>query len=383
MRVALVLLFWCLMAATCLGEEGLSPEHEGLLETFGTIFQSGVTGNTETQVWLHLREKFVWDINQTLQLEGAYEVLPAVSTEDISATGIQQGKDFRYVDLEEELWSPSAKVVVYQNLDRLSLSIYTERGAFVLGRQGLSPGVARGISPLDLFQRLPLATPFFTEIRGVDAFLARFPLKETAEISGAVVLGEKGAWEESATFVSGRLTLGTTDARGLVGIVREYLVLGGATEMPVKDAGVWLEALEIVPQKDGDSFFRLTCGVEYFFSSGLYVFGEYHYNGPGSQSPQDYQARAESPLYEDLNLYFLGRHYLTGGLQYRPNPVLLLSANLWANVAPLSNLLQVEAGVSPKEDFDLTLGGVLNIGDEEGEFHDFPRSAYLRLRYYF
>ena len=138
---------------------------------------------------------------------------------------------------------------------------------------------------------------------------------------------------------------------------------------------------------------RLSLGLDYNFSDGLYGYLEYHFNSPGAADAQDYLQAASGPAYSEGGDYLLGRHYLGLGATYSITPLLPASAELLVNLNDLSAVLSMSLEYNVRENIYIgggcTLGlgrnPLLNNGDIEyrSEFGAYPNLFYTVVKAYF
>ena len=55
-------------------------------------------------------------------------------------------------------------------------------------------------------------------------------------------------------------------------------------------------------------------GLDYSFNGKTYTFIEYHYNGAGTDRPEDYLTNIDQSAYTRGGVYLLGVHYLAPGI---------------------------------------------------------------------
>lgn len=312
--------------------------------------------------------------------------------------------------------------VVTHNLDRLYLKFEAPRFDFILGRQAVAWGSARGLNPTDV-----IAPFLFTEIDmenrlGVDAARLRIPIGDLGEVDTGYVAGEDARFNNSALYARIRQYLVGMDV-ALTGMqFLQQTLLGIDFARGVGGFGTWLEAAYVWVSEDArmssplygtqydDTWWaRLSTGADYSLGNGFYFFCEYHYNSPGSTDPADYRYEVLAPAYTGGNVYLFGKHYLVPGFTWPVTPLWNATGSALWNLPDGSVLITATAQYNFAENFYLDLAAFLGLGanpiyDPQGaglpivapgividplatefrsEFGAYPDTYYFTLRYYF
>ncbi len=349
-----------------------------------TIFQSQNTGRLMVESFRD---------NVVLQLH--YEISPVFVSRALAAevpTFNVVGDSYRLTDLETSLTDDETyKNQVYQNLDRLNVQIQRDAGDLTIGRQAISFGAARFINPTDIFLPFDVRT-FNTEYRtGVDAVRFQRPWGDLGEIDVGVVLGEDADDETSAAFVQIRNNFDGKDFNfALIEFAQQTLV-GAGVQSELGDMGFWFEAAYV----DGDvDYLRASTGVDYAFTEHVFGMVEYHYNGAGSDAPEDYLALFDSTPYQRGGVFLLGENYLMPSLSVQVTPLWTVGLQAIVNLDDESVFSTVSAEYNVAENFYMDFGVYLFTGDDltvtpfglpvfESEYGVNPNTAYASIRWYF
>jgi hypothetical protein len=363
---------------------------------------------------LYAREWLEFDLSYDLSLriqdDALFETNPFVVFQAFSI--------YRVDDLNPKIWPDDPgegdHVALFQNLDRLYVTVRAPTFDVIVGRQAIAWGSAKAINPTDI-----LAPFLYTEIDiedriGVDAARVRIPAGLLGEVDVGYVSGEGFKWEESAAFVRGKFYAGETDF-ALIGMAfRENALAGIDVTRAIGGAGTWCEAAYVWADafdgrtaESGDmDYLRLSVGADYSVKPGVYMYLEYHFNGAGTNDPNEYFSNILSnpTAYADGAVYFLGRHYLLPGASWQATPLTSLFAQVLANLSDGSFLFAPYFEYNATDNLYLSLGGYVAFGESpeafilpfasnEGEdsviqtfnseFGAYPSQYYAFLRYYF
>ncbi len=283
-------------------------------------------------------------------------------------------QSYRLDDIDQLLYPSSpddpGNFKIYQNLDRLNLSVSLPLADIILGRQAVAWGAARVVNPTDVIA--PYAyQELDTEDRiGVDAARLRIPLGFMSEIDAGYIFGDKARFENSAVFLRSKFYLAKTDiSASLVGF-REHLLLGLDLARSVGGAGVWAEgayvfnkALSEHQRNNAYDYFRLSVGGDYSLTGRLYGFIEYHFNGAGKSDADEYSTLNTHPAYTDGATYLFGRHYLTPGASYQLTPLITVGGEALCNLNDPSVLLSLRGEYNIAQNVYLSVGAFIGLGD--------------------
>ena len=349
-----------------------------------TIYQSQNTGRLMIESF---RDRVVYQLH--------YEVSPVFVSRAIAAeipTFNVVGDSYRLTDLETS-WSDDEgdKNQVYQNLDRFNVQIQLDAGDLTIGRQAISFGAARFINPTDVFLPFDVRT-FNTEYRtGVDAVRFQRPWGDLGEIDVGIVLGEDADDETSAAFVQIRNNFDGKDINfALIEYARQTLI-GAGVQSELGDMGFWFETAYV----DGDvDYFRTSTGLDYAFTEHVFGMVEYHYNGAGSNRPENYLALFDSTPYQRGGVFLLGESYLMPSLSIQASPLWTIGLQAIINLDDESTFSSITAEYNIAENFYMDFGVYIFEGDDlavgpfglpvfGSEYGPNPHTAFASIRWYF
>jgi len=301
---------------------------------------------------------------------------------------------YRMADLEKRLY-PREKYgpesfAVFQNLDRLVLSVATEPADIYIGRQAISWGSARVVNPTDILAPFALQELDKEERVGVDAVRVRIPIGFMGEIDAGYVFGKDFCFENSAFFLRGKTYTAKTDVSFLCLGFQKNLLIGADIARSIGGAGFWMEGAYVFARLLGkrrsgstDDYFRLSTGLDYSLSGKTYGFIEYHFNSGGASSPDNYIPNLANPVLAEGAVFLLGKHYLIPGLNHQITPLIILTAEILINLSDGSFFMApvVEYNLAPS--VYISAGGFLGFGSAPASSHrtDAPTAAGLRSEF--
>lgn len=296
----------------------------------------------------------------------------------------------RIVDLESEIVNEPG-VRVWHDLDRLSLSVYTDVVDITVGRQPITWGIS-GIFPVaDLWAQFSPFELDTEEKPGIDAVRV---LAYPAGIELDAVVADRGRARDLSFGVRGTYGFSSADVwLGAGKLWREAMAMGGVTVL-LDQAKLRAEA--VLPwDMDAETLQdpRITLGVDWIRGT-LTLTGEYHYNGIAADH-DSYLATLQDPRVQRGETYYLGTHYLGALVTWSPD--LQNRLNLILNA--LTNLEDPSLALTPALSYDLgqstrfALGGLLSFGDPPSfsplppsfptEFGAYGTLGYTQLSIYF
>jgi len=337
------------------------------------------------------------------RLDLAYMICPTIG--DPAFEGSPEGISlFRIGDLDERIlpsdWNGTESFSILQNLDRLSIRLRLPFSSLTLGRQAIYWGVSKSVNPTDFIAPFQYGT-IDTEYRvGVDAIRSTFPIGMMSELDAGWVFGEDALFDRSGGWLRGRFYMLQTDVTILAACVRENLMLGGSLNRALGGATGWLELAAIstalfsvdAPDEEKESFWSASAGMDRsWFNASVYGCIEYHFNSPGADDPEDYDATMNSPAYTSGGIYLLGRHYISPCITWTLSPLLNISGQALVNLTGPSAYLSLSGEYSITENITLNAGmnrGLGELPDSEtgnlrSEFGSWPGTFFTSAGYYF
>lgn len=314
---------------------------------------------------------------------------------------------YRVIDLRPRLlpWSSADanNIGLYNDLDRAVITLNLPFADVSLGRQAVAWGSARIVNPTDVIVPRRFSAVESEYRRGVDALRIRIPFGSMNEWDIGYIFGEDFRFDRSAAFARLKLYLFQTDVSVLAMLFREDLMVGLDLARAIGNAGAWLETAYVVPDLPSlgtageawdQDYLRLSAGVDYNFSGGLYTYLEAHYNSPGALAAADYAQLQDDPAYTDGGDYLLGRYYLGLGATYPVSPLLPVSALVLVNLTDPSAVISLSVEYNIKENvyweggctFGLGRNPVLagfDLAEYRSEFGVYPNTVYTAVKLYF
>ncbi|MBF0440750.1 MAG: hypothetical protein HQK54_02485 [Oligoflexales bacterium] len=321
--------------------------------------------------------------------EAVYEVYPAYRIKGDQTVGDEVARDYRISDLNQKIHPPSSdsdsRFRAYQNLDRLNMSYGFESMDLSIGRQAVSFGTAKTMSPNDVI--LPFSmNAIDKEYRdGVDSIRMRIPLSTLSGIDLGVIFGKDFKKENGAGFVRSKFNINKIDLTLSFVNFKDNAQGGMEIGTQMEGASLWIDAAHTRPKGD-DEFARFTFGGDYSFKNDLYLALEYHYNGIGKVSRKDYLLNALSrKAYRDKYVFLLARDYASIIFSYPVHPLFSFSGTFMSNLDDSSSLLSVKGEYNFRENWYLNIGSVSGFkgGSSGSEFGEYGKVHYGEVKYYF
>lgn len=276
------------------------------------------------------------------------------------------------------------------NPDRCFALIKLPFADVTVGRQPVSWGSGRVVSPTDVIVPFSFSELDKEERFGVDALRVRVPLGSLGELDGGMVAGKNLRPENSAFFVRGKVNVFKTDLSLIALEFRRHLLLGFDLSRSIGQAGGWLEGAYVVnnPYKSAavqeePNYFRLSAGLDGQLFSGVYTFVEYHYSSAGATRPEDYPLLPLKNAFRDGAVYLLGRHYGTVGATYQLSPLISGVVMLLHSFSDGSWCFAPQLEYNIREDVYLAAGAFLFTGQPRSEFELYPNLFFTSFRFYF
>lgn len=359
---------------------------DGLNNDFLSLETTYQSQNSLRLMWEKFGDSFITQIH--------YEISPIFLSRPQpvgSATFSIVGDTYRLTDQQSSLSDKDDKTQIYQNLDRLNLQWQFERGDLTIGRQAISFGSARFINPTDVFLPFNVQT-FNQEYRtGVDAIRYQSPLGDLGEFDIGLVLGDGARTENSAAFMQLRGNVNGKDLQFVLTRFAQQTMIGAGVQTAIADFGFWFEAANVRGDVD---YTRVSVGLDYAFTENTFAMIEYHYNGAGSDNPNEYLSLLGTVPYQKGGIFLLGKEYLMPSLSIQLSPLWRLGLQVIVNLSDASAFLSISAEYNLAENFYMDFGLYHFRGDEltiappgtpilESEYGTNPAMAFASLRYYF
>ncbi len=341
------------------------------------------------------------DIADDASLEFHYEIKPIYSSQEFGAgfTGLDAttttgASQYRLADINISMESDNGERVLLQNLDRFNLRFDLGKADITIGRQAISFGSARFVSPTDIFEPFMISTLDKEYRVGVDAVRYQASLGAFSEVDLGLVIGHEGRADASAIYGRYKTSISGNDLEGTVILRDQFTLVGGGIERAIFDFGFWSEVAFVTSKNESD-YFRGSIGIDHSIGeTGLFMI-EYHHSTAGAKSPGEYLDLYQTEPLENGGVYLLGRNYIIPSVSLTATPLLGLSASVFINIDDESTFFRAGGEYNLSDNLYTDFGVFVGIGDNSrmvpalppidvgSEFGDFPFMAYASLRYYF
>ena len=374
-----------------------------------------------------LRLMLSGDVTRNIALEVHYEIKPVFSSkpwQDVTSGDTLTtfgASSYRIGDLNAAI-QDDEKVQILQNLDRANLQLSFSPGDLTLGRQTISFGAARFVSPTDIFQPFAPSTLDQEYRLGVDAVRWQGTLGGLTEYDLGLVANNEGPGEDLVGYARIKTSLRGNDLEAIV-IARDGITtLGVGWERALGSFGFWAEAaytaskvddppvfpslLEAIESEFGGDYFRTSVGLDRALSDNTLAMIEYHHSSFGIDDPRQYQNLPLTRGFRSGGIYLVGKDYLIPSINWTATPLLNLSASAFVNLTDTSAFVRASGDYSLSENLYTDFGVHFGLGDatryettmttiapfpptsypqlvQKSEFGSFPTTAYISLRYYF
>ncbi len=405
MRKTILLI--CLLTIPLFGVAKAEFQIGGYYKNFFTTFDSPLSETQVTGVVINrLRLNLSYAPTDSLSFAFAYDFTPRVQDPSLfSQSPFAIGTDssrYRVADFDSLLYpgkdEPMGSVGIYHNLDRAAVQFSTDFADISIGRDAIAWGAARIINPTDV------VAPFNydqldTEDRvGVDAVRIRIPVGILGEVDTGYIFGTNFDFDKSAIFLRTQLNAAETDFSILLLEFQRDLLVGLDIARGIGGAGFWLETAYVFtdPFDDrriaSDDYLRTSFGLDYSFSGETYAFIEYHFNGAGTDKPDNFLTNLDHSAYTRGGVYLLGVHYLAPGISHQLTPLISISGQMLFNLSDPSTWIAPQIDYNIAEDIHLSVGGFISLGkrpkDDDltqlpSEFGSYPNLFFSSFRVYF
>ncbi len=365
---------------------------------------SGIVSN-------HLRFNILSNISDNLSFQISYDLIPKIE-DKTGLTGfsdiLNYSNQYRAYDLDsiilpKNFEQKGGNFALYQNLDRAYFRLNLDFADIYIGRQSVSWGSGKIINPTDIFSPFSFNELDKEERRGVDGVRVRIPTGDLSELDLGYIAGDKFRFEKSGFFIRSKFYAINTDFSLMVVGFQNNLLLGIDIARSIGGAGVWFEGAYVKTNfynkdenKISENYLRISTGTDYNFK-GLYLFLEYHYNGAGAKSPEEYLNLFSKDSYRVGTVYLMGKHYVNIGSSYQISGILSNSNIIIFNISDSSVILSPQLEYNLSENIYLSIGAFLGLGKSpsynpyinikepylKSEFGTYPDMFYSSFKVYF
>jgi len=264
------------------------------------------------------------------------------------------------------------KIIFY----RAFLSYYTNLVDVSIGRQRFAWGTGKFWNPTDLLNPYDPTQIERQERVGVDALSLDFHLGTVTR--STIVYAPRSTYRNSSLAGRFKTTIRTYDLSFLFGKFGPRKTFGFDFYGYVGDEGIYAEAAYNW-NKDLPDFFSFVFGGEYRLPNGLYLNGEYFYNGGGKRKSKDYDWKR---LFS-AEILSLSQDYFNVGLGYDITPLWRLENYTIINLNDQSLFTAPNLSYSVTSDLFLDFGIQFFRGGKQDEYGRPSDVYYLQLQFFF
>ncbi len=264
-------------------------------------------------------------------------------------------------------------------LDRALIKLYFDSADLVFGKQQIAWGTGYAFNPTDVWN---IKDPLNAEAAKIGVLAANLSFY-FGENSSLQVISSPGSdfdhWKYGARFKStaGRFEYSfsgirdKTDDGELLGIPEKLQMGADLSGEIVNEIGIHAEAAFFNPRYNGmemsdtdSSYVQITAGFDYTFNNGLYILGEYYFNGLGEKSYKDYDLQTFTRL-SGGEMSGLAQNYSALVLSY------IFLDDYTASILNIVNLDDVSSVLIPgleysfHENISIKINSNIFIGDSE------------------
>jgi hypothetical protein len=338
---------------------------------------------------LPMRASFFWDMSDYWGMELSWQLIPMVGQSSVGLFNLLTTTtfDYRAIYTNPLLVKPKdnsdTKFILFNNPDRFFLSYSSDTFNMGVGRQIVAFGSSRFVNPTDVVTPFGLNT-IDREVRpGVDAVRLKYFWGDY-NLDAGILFGDDWLMENSAVFVRAIGTAGGNDFYLMYQRFKENNLFGLDFTGGLGGATIWAEYSFVNSQKEGSkNYSRLTAGGQYFFIGDWSIYGEYHYNGIGTNNKDEYFPLRFNVSFRDANLFLIGKHYLAGFGSKKISALMDISFGGTWNVVDNSVLLNGLFTWNNLENHYVDVGLFAGLGPNESEFVRYLDSYYLSYRFYY
>lgn len=396
-----------LMTTSIVGIATAELKIGGYYKNFSTAFNSPFPDAPVTGVVVNrLRINLSHAPTASLSYDVAYDFTPRIQdpllfSQSPIAVGIASSR-YRVADLDSPIYprtdEPVGSVGIYHNLDRAAVQFSTDFADFSIGRDAIAWGSARIINPTDIIAPYTYDQLDTEDRVGVDTIRVRIPIGVMGEVDTGYIFGNKFKFDKSAVFLRTQLNAAETDFSILLLEFQRDLLVGFDIARGIGGAGFWLETAYVFTEPFNgntntlNNYLRTSIGFDYSFGGETYAFIEYHFNGAGTQNPENLLTNLEKPAYTRGGVYLLGVHYLAPGVTHQLTPLISFSGQMLFNLSDPSTWIAPQLAYNVAEDIHLSVGGFISLGKRpkngdspqlQSEFGSYPNLFFSSFRVYF
>jgi len=344
----------------------------GYAKTFGVHTQ---IGEDPLQQW-QTAARIMADssLSEHLDWQVHYELLAVLSSERNQllngALDANQNSEYRWRDLNREVNGSALdeQTRLYQNLDRAYLHWALAEGDLTLGRQAITFGSSRFVSPADVLLPLGLGALNEEYRQGVDGVRYQHNWSALHQWDMGVIHHD----DQPLVYVRGLQALEQANLEWLVTQLPNGELVSLGLQGAIGQAGAWAEYAYAA---EGGDYHKATFGVDYSLREDLFVQSEWHFNGAANWLEKTGQAAT--------GVYLLSEHYWMASLQWQATPLISHGLSVYQNLDQRSGFWRSQTDVSWADDIISQLGVYGGSGARDSEFSHESWVVYVSLNGYF
>ncbi len=321
----------------------------------------------DAKAWSWLSAKVIWD-NEVIF--GNY-----VQSFDFSAS--ESLRDSPQMNLYYNI-AQKKNFYYGQNFYRGYLKIAPKPLTFIAGRQKIDWGVARILSPNDLYTSLSTFALEPTEKVGADAANLTIPI--TAKTKFNAVYSANRHFSKSRTGAYLTQTIGRFDISALGGRFLKDTLLGFNFTGDVKNVGVRGE-FQYDFTNVGKDFAQLVVGMDYGFANTFTFIAEYFFNGQANDVFSPTFFMTPQPTANQIQTQH--SHFVATQMKYDITPLLTPSLLAVWDIIGSSVFIRPEVKYAAFSWMDLTAFVHLPVGKAGGDFTSLPNVYAFQLQIFY
>lgn len=390
----IILIFFSLPARADFSQKTLQGVYKNYLQANYRRPQQGNWYLQETNRWLGKYSSTpggVISLNLDYYLDIVAEHLQGGEGKVEFGQAPQKGKPYAYrvFDLQSLVYAESIggsghnRYQIWQNLDRLNLTLNNELINMVIGRQNLRFGSSKFASAMNIFNPFRLNDLDRDQQDGVDGLRIRIPTGDVAELDFGSVWGKGLSQDMSANYYGMKAHVGRWLTQVLMMKFENNSMAGLDLQWDSGSVAFWGEVGRYSMLKAKD-FWKATTGFRIESDNGNSFSTEYHFDQSGSRSFYDYQSLGLAPKYLTTGIYPSGRQYLIPSINFnyqdRWYPALKVICNV--GDGPCYWWPQIEYHLRTRHFFECGMIWAQVTGRQNVDSY-YVNESYLSYRYFF
>lgn len=321
----------------------------------------------DMKAWSWLSAKVIWDNEVILgNYVQAFDFAASESLRDSPQMNlyynIVQKKNFYYG----------------QNFYRAYLKIAPKPLTLIAGRQKIDWGVARILSPTDLYTPLSTFALEPTEKVGTDAANLTIPITKSTKLNAVYSINRH--FSSSRTGATLTQTIGRFDVTALGGRFLKDTILGFNFTGDIKNVGVRGEFIYDF-SVSGGNFAQLTAGMDYGFANSFTIIAEYFFNGQASDTFSPTFLLTPLPTANQIQTQH--SQFIALQMKYDITPLLTPSLLTTWDILGSSVFVRPEIKYSVLSWMDLTAFAHFPMGKAGGDFTSLPNVYAFQLQMFY